>query len=72
MPLASMARSPFSCGMAAKIACGPQALGPLESPVEHGGTRAQYAHVVTDFYARDYDEIFGPLPDGNAQGDDVT
>jgi polyisoprenoid-binding protein YceI len=22
--------------------------GPLESPVEHGGTRAQYAHVVAD------------------------
>jgi cytochrome c peroxidase len=35
----------------------------LESPVEHGGTRAQYAHVVADSYAREYEQIFGALPD---------
>jgi hypothetical protein len=40
----------------------PAIVGPLESQVEHGGTRAQYAHVVADCYARDYEQIFGALP----------
>ncbi|AHG93465.1 Di-heme cytochrome c peroxidase (plasmid) [Gemmatirosa kalamazoonensis] len=39
-----------------------QALGPLESAVEHGGSRAQYAHVVADHYRREYEAVFGPLP----------
>lgn len=40
-----------------------QALGPLESAVEHGGDRTQYAHVVAAHYRRDYERVFGPLPD---------
>jgi cytochrome c peroxidase len=40
-----------------------QALGPLESPVEHGGTRTLYAHVIAEFYQDEYDALFGPLPD---------
>ena len=40
-----------------------QALGPLESAVEHGGTRAQYAHVIAEHYARSTRAIFGALPD---------
>jgi cytochrome c peroxidase len=63
MPIAGMARSPFLFWDGRKDSLWAQALGPLESPVEHGGTRAQYAHVVADSYARDYEEIFGPLPD---------
>jgi cytochrome c peroxidase len=63
MPLAGMARSPFLFWDGRKDSLWAQALGPLESAVEHGGTRAQYAHVVADFYARDYEDIFGPLPD---------
>jgi cytochrome c peroxidase len=39
-----------------------QALGPLESAVEHGGSRAQYAHVVAAAYRDDYEAVFGPLP----------
>jgi cytochrome c peroxidase len=39
-----------------------QALGPLESPVEHGGTRTQYAHVVGAHYRGEYEAVFGPLP----------
>src|SRR3954469_13019276 len=39
-----------------------QALGPLESAVEHGGTRTQYAHVITEHYRSDYEAIFGALP----------
>ena len=39
-----------------------QALGPLESAVEHGGTRAQYAHVVAKHYRAEYEDVFGALP----------
>lgn len=40
-----------------------QALGPMESAVEHGGTRTQYAHLIDQYYRADYETIFGPLPD---------
>lgn len=40
-----------------------QALGPLESPVEHGGNRTQYAHLVAKSYKNEYEAIFGTLPD---------
>jgi cytochrome c peroxidase len=40
-----------------------QALGPLESAVEHGGTRSQYAHLIAEHYRTEYEAIFGPLPD---------
>ncbi|MGE5463185.1 MAG: cytochrome-c peroxidase [Syntrophothermus sp.] len=40
-----------------------QALGPLESPVEHGGNRTLYAHVIAENYADEYTALFGPLPD---------
>ncbi|MFL5617793.1 MAG: cytochrome-c peroxidase [Gemmatimonadaceae bacterium] len=39
-----------------------QALGPLESPVEHGGTRTQYAHTIAAHYRADYETVFGALP----------
>jgi cytochrome c peroxidase len=63
MPIAGMARSPFLFWGGRKDSLWAQGLGPLESAVEHGGTRAQYAHVIAEFYARDYEQIFGPLPD---------
>jgi len=40
-----------------------QALAPLENPVEHGGTRTQYAHLIADHYRTEYEALFGPLPD---------
>ncbi len=40
-----------------------QALGPLESAVEHGGTRTQYARVLADHYRDEYTKVFGALPD---------
>jgi cytochrome c peroxidase len=39
-----------------------QALGPLESAVEHGGSRAQYAHEIARSYRAEYEAVFGPLP----------
>ncbi len=63
MPITGMARSPFLFWDGRKDSLWAQALGPLESPVEHGGTRAQYAHVIAESYAWEYEQIFGPLPD---------
>lgn len=66
MPIAGMARSPFLFWDGRKDSLWAQALGPLESPVEHGGTRTQYAHVVAESYAREYEQLFGALPDLSA------
>lgn len=42
-----------------------QALGPMESDVEHGGSRMQYAHLISSDqnYKRQYEALFGELPD---------
>lgn len=42
-----------------------QALGPMENPVEHGGSRMQFVHLVADDtgYRTQYETLFGPLPD---------
>jgi len=42
-----------------------QALGPLESGVEHGGNRSQFAQLIASDtnYRRLYEKIFGSLPD---------
>lgn len=63
MPIAGTAHSPFLFWDGRKDSQWAQALGPLESAVEHGGTRAQYAHVVAQNYRSSYERIFGSLPD---------
>jgi cytochrome c peroxidase len=63
MPIAGTAYSPFLFWDGRKDSQWAQALGPLESAVEHGGTRAQYAHVVAANYREEYERLFGPLPD---------
>jgi len=63
MPVAATAHSPFLFWDGRKDSQWAQALGPLESAVEHGGTRAQYAHVVAAHYREDYERLFGSLPD---------
>jgi cytochrome c peroxidase len=66
MPIAGTAYAPFLFWDGRKDSQWAQALGPLESAVEHGGTRAQYAHVIADGYRTDYEQLFGSLPDLNA------
>src|SRR5207237_3479031 len=63
MPIAATSRSPFLFWDGRKDSQWAQALGPLESAVEHGGTRAQYAHVVAAHYRWEYERLFGSLPD---------
>ena len=62
MPIAGTAYSPFLFWDGRKDSQWAQALGPLESPVEHGGTREQYAQVIADRYRAEYEEIFGMMP----------
>ena len=71
MPVAGTAYAPFLFWDGRKDSLWSQALGPLESPVEHGGTREQYAQVIAKHYRPDYERLFGPLPD-LTQRDGVT
>ena len=43
-----------------------QALEPLENPIEHGGTRLRYLHLIANDpdYRAAWEPLFGPLPDG--------
>ena len=63
MPVAGTAYAPFLFWDGRKDSLWSQALGPLESPVEHGGTRAQYARIVAANYQNEYEQLFGPMPD---------
>lgn len=63
MPVAGTAYAPFLFWDGRKDSQWAQALGPLESPVEHGGNRARYAHVVAQHYRAEYEALFGALPD---------
>lgn len=63
MPIVGTAHSPWLFWDGRKDSQWSQALGPLESPVEHGGSRLLYAHVIADHYREEYEAIFGPLAD---------
>jgi cytochrome c peroxidase len=63
MPVAGTAYSPWQFWDGRSDSQWSQALGPLESPVEHGGDRTQYAHLVSTDYRAMYEAVFGRLPD---------
>jgi len=63
MPLAGIDGSPWFFWDGRKDSLWSQALGPLESPVEHGGDRVQYARLMATAYREPYERVFGPLPD---------
>lgn len=69
MPLAGTAYSPWQFWDGRADSHWAQALGPLESAVEHGGTRAQYAQLVRERYGKEYARIFGSAPE---PGSDVN
>src|SRR6185436_7802118 len=71
MPIAGTAYAPFLFWDGRKDSQWAQALGPLESPAEHGGTREQYAGVIAGSYRAKYEQLFGSLPD-LTQRDGVT
>jgi cytochrome c peroxidase len=63
MTIIGTAYSPWQFWDGRKDSQWAQALGPLESPVEHGGNRTRYAHLAAKHYAGDYEALFGKLPD---------
>jgi cytochrome c peroxidase len=63
MPIAATAHSPWMFWDGRSDSQWSQALGPLESAVEHGGTRTLYAHVIAEHYRESYEAVFGALPD---------
>lgn len=63
MPIAGTAYSPWLFWDGRKDSQWAQALGPWESPIEHGGNRTMYAHLIASHYKTDYETLFGPLPD---------
>ena len=63
MPIAGTAYSPWMFWDGRKDSHWAQALGPLESAVEHGGNRTFYAHLIDEHYRAEYEAIFGELPD---------
>ena len=62
MPIAGTARSAWLFWDGRAGSQWEQALGPLESAVEHGGTRLQYAHLIATHYRAPFEAVFGPLP----------
>lgn len=63
MTIVGTAHSPWLFWDGRKDSLWSQALGPLESPVEHGGNRTMYAHVIAQHYRAEYEALFGPLPE---------
>jgi cytochrome c peroxidase len=63
MPIAGTAYSPFVFWDGRKDSQWSQALGPLESAVEHGGDRTALAHLLAATYREPYEGLFGPMPD---------
>lgn len=62
MSIIGTARSPWQFWDGRKDSQWAQALGPLESAVEHGGDRTQYVHLVAEQYRAEYEAVFGKLP----------
>ena len=63
MPIAGTAHSPWLFWDGRTDSQWAQALGPLESAVEHGGDRTQYSQYIASTYRSDYERLFGRLPD---------
>jgi len=63
MPLLGVAYSAWFFWDGRKDSLWSQALGPLESNVEHGFTRTACAYLISRNYRGEYEAIFGKLPD---------
>lgn len=66
MPLIGMAYDAWYFWDGRKDSLWSQALAPLESPVEHGFTRTQCVAVIMEHYREEYETIFGPLAELDA------
>lgn len=62
MPLAGVAYSPWFFWDGRADSLWAQALGPIESPVEHGISRTKCVFIIRNHYKQEYEDIFGPVP----------
>ena len=63
MPVVATAHSPWKFWDGRKDSLWSQALGPLEDAAEHGSNRTRIAQLVREHHRRDYEAVFGALPD---------
>ncbi|WP_374367513.1 cytochrome-c peroxidase [Piscinibacter sp.] len=63
MPIAAAAHSTWLFWDGRKDSLWAQALGPLEDGLEHGANRVQLVRLLATHYRRDYEAVFGRLPD---------
>jgi cytochrome c peroxidase len=63
MSIVGTAYSPWQFWDGRKDSQWAQALGPLESAVEHGADRTQVARIAAEHYRAEYEALFGILPD---------
>jgi cytochrome c peroxidase len=63
MSIIGAAHSPWQFWDGRRDSLWSQALAPLESAVEHGGNRTQYAHLTAKYYRAEYEALFGAMPD---------
>ena len=63
MPLLGVAYNTWFFWDGRKDSLWSQALGPLESNVEHGFTRTACAYLIAKHYRTEYEQIFGKIPD---------
>ena len=63
MTLIGTAYSPWLFWDGRKDSQWAQALGPMESPVEHGSNRTYYAHLIDQQYRTEYEALFGEMPE---------
>lgn len=72
MPIVGSGHSPWLFWDGRKDSLWSQALGPLEDQVEHGGNRANYAHLMQTHYRATYEAVFRALPDLSAVPRDAS
>ncbi|MBX3620872.1 MAG: cytochrome-c peroxidase [Rhizobacter sp.] len=72
MPVMAVAHSPWKFWDGRKDSLWSQALGPLEDAAEHGSNRVRVARLVREHYRRDYEAVFGALPDMSAWPADAS
>jgi cytochrome c peroxidase len=63
MPLIGVAYNSWFFWDGRKDSLWSQALAPIENPREHGFTRTQCVSVISKYYRKEYEEIFGPMPE---------
>ena len=63
MPLLGVAYNTWFFWDGRKDSLWSQALGPIESNVEHGFTRTACAFIISRHYRKEYEAIFGKMPD---------